>query len=66
MVVAWEHKAIPLIASELMGEPSAVPAVWPDDRFDLLWICEPDPSGTRYGFRQVPELLLAGDRDEPT
>ncbi|HEY7936170.1 MAG TPA: hypothetical protein VID26_03475 [Candidatus Limnocylindrales bacterium] len=65
ILVAWEHKRIPLIANELVGSPGAVPQVWPDDRFDLVWVFEPGANGATYGFRQVPELLLAGDRAEP-
>ncbi len=65
VVVAWEHKMIPLFATTLGGEGVSIPSVWPDDRYDMLWIFEPDRSGARYRFRQVPQMLLAGDRDRP-
>ncbi len=65
VLVAWEHKRIPLIANRLIGEGSTVPQVWPDDRFDLVWIVEPDPRSGGLRLRQVPQLLLAGDRAEP-
>jgi hypothetical protein len=65
VVIAWEHKVIPLIATALTGDPTATPAIWPDDRFDVIWIFEPNADGTDYRFRQVPQLLLAGDRGEP-
>ncbi len=65
VLIAWEHKMIPLIAASLMGEPAAVPRTWPDDRFDVLWIFESDQTDERYRFRQVSQLLLAGDLDRP-
>jgi hypothetical protein len=66
VLVAWEHKRIPLIANLLLGAPSTVPQVWPDDRFDLIWLLQPDPpDGGPLRLRQVPQLLLAGDRSEP-
>ena len=37
----------------------------PDDRFEAVWIFEPDPTTGGRHLRQVPELLLAGDRAEP-
>ncbi len=63
VLVAWEHKRIPLIVNRLLGDTSA-PQTWPDDRFDLVWLVEPDPAG-RLRLRQVPQLLLAGDRADP-
>jgi hypothetical protein len=66
VLVAWEHKRIPLIASRLVADPSSVPQIWPDDRFDLIWVL--DPVGERqpaFRLRQVPQLLLAGDRADP-
>lgn len=65
VLVAWEHKRIPLIVNGLIGDASAVPQVWPDDRFDLVWIVSPGPASGALSLRQVPQLLLAGDRPEP-
>ncbi len=65
VVVAWEHKRIPPLVTLLMGGPTGVPQTWPDDRYDVLWILEPDATGAHYELRQVPEMLLAGDRDQP-
>lgn len=62
-VVAWEHKRIPPLARLLVGDGDEVPQVWPDDRFDVLWIFEPDEADSRYRFRQVPQMLLPGDRE---
>lgn len=63
VLIAWEHRMIPGIAAKLLGTTSTAPAVWPDDRFDVVWVFEPDESGTQSTFRQVPQMLLAGDLD---
>jgi len=65
VLVAWEHKRIPLIVARLVGDPSVVPSIWPDDRYDVIWILEPDLSTGDLVLRQLPELLLNGDRPEP-
>ena len=59
-LVAWEHKAIVSLANHLLGSTAEVPARWPEDRFDLVWIFERADGPWR--FRQVPQQLLAGDR----
>jgi hypothetical protein len=48
----------------LLGDTSTAPQVWPDDRFDIIWAIEPGVGARAGSFRQVPELLLAGDRSE--
>jgi broad specificity phosphatase PhoE len=57
VLVAWEHKHIPLIADHLT---SHAPQTWPGDRFDVVWIFDRQSSGS-YSFAQVPQMLLAGD-----
>jgi hypothetical protein len=64
VLVAWEHKRIPLIANRLVSDASSVPQVWPDDRYDVVWVLEPNPTSGGLRLRQVPQLLLAGDRAE--
>jgi hypothetical protein len=64
VLVSWEHKRIPLIAARLVEDPSTVPTVWPDDRYDVVWVLEPDAPGGGFRLRQVPQLLLAGDRPD--
>ncbi|HET6275293.1 MAG TPA: hypothetical protein VFE16_05060 [Candidatus Cybelea sp.] len=56
VLVAWEHKHIPLITAALGAH---TPSVWPDDRFDMVWVLT--PHGERYHFAQVNQSLLAGD-----
>jgi hypothetical protein len=60
VLISWEHHLIPSIANGLMGN-SSVPQIWPDDRFDLVWLIDLRRSGETPDFRQVPQLLLYGD-----
>jgi hypothetical protein len=64
VLISWEHKRTPLIANAVLGNTGA-PQTWPDDRFDVVWVFDLDASSGAYRFSQIPELLLAGDRDEP-
>jgi hypothetical protein len=65
VLVAWEHKRIPLITRRLVADAATVPQIWPDDRYDLVWVIEPDPAGGALRLRQVPQMLLGGDRPDP-
>jgi len=63
VLISWEHKRIPLIANAILRDETTAPQQWPDDRFDVIWVFDRvDDEG--YQFRQVPQLLLAGDRSE--
>jgi hypothetical protein len=61
-LVAWEHHRIPLIVAALGCSGVDVPAIWPDDRYDVVWVLERPAEGMAYAFRQLAENLLAGDR----
>jgi broad specificity phosphatase PhoE len=60
-LVSWEHHLIPAIANGLLGTSSTVPQIWPDDRFDLVWLIDLASDDGSGRFRQVPQLLLHGD-----
>ena len=60
VLIAWEHHLIPALTSAILGSASGLPTIWPDDRYDMVWIVD---VATR-AFRQVPQLLLAGDRPD--
>ena len=65
VLIAWEHHLIPSLATMLVGAASRVPQVWPDDRYDMVWVVEdPGTAGTRR-LREVAEMLLAGDQPSP-
>jgi hypothetical protein len=57
VLVAWEHKHLPVIAAHLTP---AAPNTWPGDRFDVVWVFDRESSGS-YRFLQVAQKLLAGD-----
>jgi hypothetical protein len=64
VLICWEHKHIPVIASSLpVVSRTAIPRKWPDDRYDVIWsfTLVPEPGTVRYTFGQIPQLLLAGD-----
>jgi hypothetical protein len=60
-LIAWEHHLIPALTNAILGGASGVPQVWPDDRFDMVWVCDV----AHRALHQVPQTLLAGDRSEP-
>jgi hypothetical protein len=56
VLVAWEHKHIPIIAAALHAD---APAQWPGDRFDVVWVLTPHARG--YHYKLVDQSLLHGD-----
>jgi broad specificity phosphatase PhoE len=62
VLVSWEHHLIPSIANMLIGDTTSVPQVWPDDRFDVVWLIDRQDPTKPATIRQVPELLLNGDQ----
>lgn len=64
VLVAWEHHNIPVIAGHFPLSPNNMTPVglWPDDRFDLVWVFDRDSNAAGYLFVQVAQLLLAGDQ----
>ncbi len=69
VLVSWEHKVLGAsLAAAGLGADFAVegdiPAAWPDDRFDVVWLFE-RIAHDRYRFSQIPELLLSGDSSQP-
>ena len=65
VVVAWEHRALCVLANFLMGDDQHTPQAWPDDCFDIVWVFESNDNSA-WTFSQVPQLLLPDDRTEPT
>jgi broad specificity phosphatase PhoE len=61
VLVSWEHHRILDIVAQLPHTPAA-PANWPDGRFDIVWIL--DRVGDTWKFSQLPQMLLAGDREK--
>jgi hypothetical protein len=61
-LIAWKHNNMSVIANTILGNNISAPQYWPFDRFDLVWIF--DKSAGSWTFTQIPQLLLAGDREE--
>ena len=61
VLVAWKHEHILEIASRLSPQ-ARLPANWPVDRFDIVWVFNRSETGT-YDFSQVPERALPGDSE---
>lgn len=68
VLICWEHHHIPALATAIPTAPgTTIPPTWPDNRFDVIWCFTlPTAAGPpRYEFSQIPQLLLAGDSDQP-
>ncbi|MGZ5436990.1 MAG: hypothetical protein ACXWID_11330 [Pyrinomonadaceae bacterium] len=65
VLVCWQREYIPQIASHILGEDSRVPADWPEDRYDMVWVFDLNGSSGRYTFKQVPQKLLSCDLGTP-
>ncbi len=63
VLVAWEHESIGDILAGLGTITPAPPTDWPDPRFDVVYVLT--GSGSAWSFRQVPQMLLAGDSAHP-
>ncbi|HAT31324.1 MAG TPA: hypothetical protein DCW29_10880 [Janthinobacterium sp.] len=65
LAVCWQHEGLPAIARHVLGDaaPPDLPAAWPESRYDMLWQLQREAQG--WTFRQLPQMLLAGDTDAP-
>ena len=65
VLICWAHNEIPAIVRGLAlskAAAAAVPADWPDARFDLVWVFDLNPTSQDYRFSQQPQRLLSGDK----
>jgi hypothetical protein len=65
VLICWDHKKIPAIANEILGNTTTVPQKWKGKRFNLVWVLDWDPSTDSYSFAPVPQQLLPGDTSKP-
>jgi hypothetical protein len=61
-LICWKHLTMHRIADLVLGNETIAPRHWPFERYDLVWMFDRDGGGWR--FTQVPQLLLAGDRQD--
>jgi broad specificity phosphatase PhoE len=65
VLISWQHQKIADIAKHIVGSKpptKPIPAKWPGDRFDIVWVFTPPaPSSDHWGFVQVPQQLLSRD-----
>lgn len=70
VLISWPHGQIPNLCHLIplsSNNKNAIPASWPSDRFDVVFVFDLDTSSVVFGytFSQVPQLLLNGDSAEP-
>ena len=65
VLISWHHSNIVPLAQAIAGPAIKVPAKWPDDRFDLVWVFDRADEAGDWRFSQVPQLLFGHDRPEP-
>jgi hypothetical protein len=65
VLMCWQREYIPEIASYILDTDKGVPELWPEDRFDLIWVFDLDLRSNRYKFKQIPQRLLMGDSTAP-
>lgn len=61
VLVAWEHGLIPDLARAITGQPDLIPAIWPAERFDLIWVLEWQAGSQQFSLTPVNQRLLSGD-----
>jgi hypothetical protein len=64
VLIAWQHENINAIANSIVGAELA-PPLWPNNRFDLIFVFTLNPVDGTYSFAQVAQCLLADDLDNP-
>jgi hypothetical protein len=64
VLICYEHHRIPALVQGFPAvDGAAIPAAWPDDRYDVIWTFALAPDGGYYWFSQVPQQLLDDDTD---
>jgi hypothetical protein len=65
ILICWAHEALPSIAANMYGTAKGIPSVWPEHRFDLVWVFDRLRGSPGWSFQQVSQMLLAGDLTDP-
>lgn len=62
VLISWQHEYMAAVANAILGDRHTAPQDWSEDRFDVVWIFDLDQAARQYQFKQLPQLLLAGDK----
>ena len=65
VLICWQREYIPDIASVILGDKTTAPSVWPEERYDMIWVFDLNRSSSSYTLTQVPQELLGGDLINP-
>jgi hypothetical protein len=65
VLISWKRDGIPKLGNILTGGGTSCPQLWPQDRFDIVWVFDRSGDARAWTFTQVPQLLLPGDHAEP-
>jgi hypothetical protein len=60
-LVCWQHEDITRIAMAIAPDVQGIPAVWPGDRFNVLYRLDRPDTNSVWTFRQVVPVMLKGD-----
>ena len=61
VLICWQREYILEITDRILVNKSVMPPEWPEDRFDIVWVFDRNPSSAQYSFKQIPQSLLTGD-----
>lgn len=65
VIICWQREYLPDIAQIVLDQRQIAPSIWPEDRYDMMWVFDLNASSGRYKFKQVPQKLLMGDSATP-
>jgi hypothetical protein len=65
VLISWKRDGLPLLGHSIAGNLTTCPQLWPEDRFDVIWVFDRPDKTAPWTFTQVPQLLLPGDLAEP-
>lgn len=57
VLICWQHQNIAAIGNLIVGDDTTVPQIWPEDRYDLIYVF--DRAGDGWSFRQFFHEQLA-------
>ena len=61
VLICWQREHILQITDQILVNKAVAPPEWPEDRFDMVWVFDRNPSSAEYSFKQIPQNLLMGD-----